>query len=143
MVPDFSSKSGSLKDLSFNKQALAEKATKAKEATEKLLQSDEMQSRFQEALQHRERTDDPAAPDSSSSSATHAVEQAQDSGRDGQASQASNPSTSQSSETDKEKLRQDASARVRDALADRLNSQMPASRSVLTGVLHHSAKLTL
>lgn len=95
MIPDFSAGPwGSANSLSLDSEQLAAHAKRAKEATEKLLKSDEMQSRFQDALKERSSEHDPAAPDSSKSDALHALTEATRQAADGTSGNNTSPDDS-------------------------------------------------
>lgn len=84
MIPDYSAGPwASAGIVSIDAKILAAKAKQAKAATEKLLQSDAMQSHFQDALKQRDSQRDPAAPDSTKSDALHALTEATRQSADG------------------------------------------------------------
>ena len=138
MIPDFSAGSwGSASSVSIDTSRLAAKAKQAKAATEKLLQSDEMQSRFHDALKQRNSERDPAAPDTSKLDALHALTEAarqtadQPSG-DSTSAAESTPAASESADGQQETVPADKPGRIN---ADRLLGQ-PAG-NVITGQLGH------
>ena len=138
MIPDFSTQPAPLKGLPGYRNFVAEQAKQAKDATEKLLQSDDMQSRFQQALQKRDEEQGGAAPQDSSSNAMQALQQAaQHSAREGQPAEGGTASTSHSQHADQHKKEQpaDQKAEFRAELLDRLKASLPADQNAFRGQL--------